>query len=191
MAGEKYIIATTENSLRVAVRNILNPNGYIYLESTNQAASLIRAVRTFHPDFAIVDLESAQSDVRRSLETIDSEMLCPCILIGSYKDSAVLSIIESSYSVSFCPKQVIREALLNTVEMAIINYRRILGYDKKIKQITEDYEGKRFVDRAKCILMERNKISEKEAYDIIRKASMNSRKSMRATAQSIIFDENA
>jgi len=189
MAGEKYIIATTENGLRIAVRNILNPDGYIYLEAANPASSLVRAVRYYHPDFAIVDLESAPGDISRSLETIDSEMLCPCILIGSNKNSAVLSIIERSNSISYCPKRVIREALLNTVDMAIINYKRILGYDRKLKQLTEDYEGKRIIDRAKCILMERNKISEKEAYDFIRKASMDSRKSMRETAQSIISED--
>lgn len=190
MAGEKYIIATTENSLRVAVRNILDPNGYVYLDSISQTPSFIRAVRTYHPDFAVVDLETAQNEIRRSLETVDGEMLCSCILIGDYRDSAILSIIEKSNSISYCPKRVIREALLNTVEMAVVNYRRILGFDKRLQEITESFEGKRIVDRAKCVLMERRKISEKDAYDIIRKASMDSRRSMRATAQLIISEES-
>ncbi len=187
MAGEKYIVAAIENPLQIAVRNILNPNGYAYLANCSDAVSLMRLVRSYHPDFIVVDIGIQQSDARHILETIDDEMLCACILIGEYRDSGILSMIEKANAISYCPKPLNRDIFLQTVEMALINYKRVFGLDVKLKAMTDNYESRKLVERAKWILMERDGLNEKEAYDRIRKKSMDSRMSMKSIAEAIIF----
>lgn len=187
MAGEKYILAATDNSLQIAVRNILNPSGYIFLGNCSDATSLIRLVRSFHPDFIVVDIAIQQSDVRNILETIDNEMLCASVLLGEYKDSGIFTIIEKSNAMSYCPKPLNRDIVLNTVEMANMNYKRVFGLDRKLKEMTEYYEGRKLVERAKQILMTRDGLSEKEAYERMRKKSMDERMTMKSIAETIIL----
>ena len=187
MSGEKYIVAATDNSLQIAVRNILNPNGYQFLGNCRDAISLMRLVRNFHPEFIVVDIVLQQSDARSALETIDDEMLCAIILLGDYKDSGIFSMLEKSNAMSYCSKPINREIFLHTVEMANMNYRRVFGLDMKLKEMKENYESRKLVERAKWILMELDGLSEKDAYDRMRKKSMDNRMTMKSIAEEIIL----
>jgi response regulator NasT len=187
MAGEKYIVAAAENPMQIMVRNILNPSGFTYLGNCGDAVSLMRLVRSFHPDFIIADLNLQHGDVRNTIETVDDEMLCAIVLLDDQRDNGVYSMVEKSNAISFCPKPLSREVLLHTVELANINYKRVFGLDKKLKEMTENYESRKQVERAKWILMERDGMSESEAYDRIRKKSMDNRMTMRTIAEAIIY----
>ncbi len=187
MAGEKYIVAATENPTQIAVRNILNPSGFTFLGNCSDAVSLMRLIRSFHPDFIVVDMNMQHGDVRSTLETIDDEMLCAIVLLGDFSDTVVFSLVEKANAVSFCPKPVNKDVFLHTVEMANINYKRVFGLDKKLKEMTENYESRKQVERAKWILMDRDELSENEAYERIRKKSMDNRMSMKSIAEAIIY----
>ncbi|MFZ5989271.1 MAG: ANTAR domain-containing response regulator [Bacillota bacterium] len=187
MAGEKYVVATAENPFHIAIRNILNPCGYMFLGNCGDSLSLLRLVRSYSPEFIVVDLGMQWRELKHTIETIDEEMLCCCILIGDYKDIEVTSLLENSSVISFCHKPVNRDMLVHTVDMAIINYKRVFQLNKKLKEATENYETRKLVERAKHILMTRDNISENEAYTRMRKKSMDTRVSMKAIAEAIIF----
>lgn len=57
----------------------------------------------------------------------------------------------------------------------------------KTKVIQEELEVRKLVERAKGILMKRHGLSEEEAFKRIRKASMDSRKTMREVAEAILL----
>lgn len=57
----------------------------------------------------------------------------------------------------------------------------------KTKVIHEELETRKVVERAKGILMREQKLSEEEAFRMIQKQSMDSRKSMREIAEAIIL----
>ena len=186
MAGEKYVVAAAENSLQIAVRNILNPNGYTFSGNCSDAVSLIRLVRSHQPDFIIVDAEIQLSEAISVLETIDDDLLCACILLGESRNTMIFSILEKSKAISYCPKPLNRDVFLQTVEMANLNFRRVQNYGRRLKEITQTDENRKVIDRAKLILMERDGLSEKNAYEYMRKKSMNLRLTLREIAETII-----
>jgi signal transduction protein with GAF and PtsI domain len=59
----------------------------------------------------------------------------------------------------------------------------------KTKVIQEELEARKLVEKAKGILMNRHGLSEEEAFRRIRKASMDSRKTMRQIAEAILLTE--
>jgi two-component system, response regulator PdtaR len=187
MAGEKYIVATAENSIQIGIRNMINPEGYEYLSNCNDSISLMRLIRSYHPDFVIVDTNMKLRELKNTIETIDEEMLCACIIIGEYKDIDIINLLEKSKVLSFCPKPVNKDLFIHIIEMTNMNYKRVYQLTNKLKEMTENYETRKVVERAKWILMERNNISENEAYDRMRKKSMDSRMSMKSIAEAIIF----
>lgn len=187
MAGEKYVVATAENPFQITIRNILNPSGYLFLGNCSDSVSLMRLIRSYHPDFVIVDLGMQSGELRRTLETIDDEMVCACIIIGDNKDIEALGLVDKSMMISYCPRSPSKEILVHTVELSMINYKRIYGLNRKLKEMTENYETRKFVERAKWILMERDGIGENEAYEKMRKKSMDSRMSMKAVAEAVIL----
>lgn len=61
---------------------------------------------------------------------------------------------------------------------------------KKAEESRRALEERKFVERAKGILMEKKRLSEKKAYELLRKSSMMSRKTMKEIAEAIILAEN-
>jgi GAF domain-containing protein len=59
----------------------------------------------------------------------------------------------------------------------------------KTKVIQEELETRKLVERAKGILMKHHSLGEEEAFKRIRKASMDSRKTMREIAEAILLTE--
>lgn len=186
MAAEKYIIATTDNGYQIAIRNILNPLGYTFLENCHDSVSLMRLIRSFCPDMVIIDISSQIKDLRGVIQAIDDEMLCTCIVIGEDKDLELYDVLHDSKALSFCRKGYERELLPHTVVLSLMNFNRISKLEKKLKEMMESYETRKSVEKAKWILMERHDIPENEAYQRIRKKSMDTRLTMRAIAEAVI-----
>ena len=63
------------------------------------------------------------------------------------------------------------------------------GLMVQTKVIQEELETRKLVERAKGILMKHHGLSEEEAFKRIRKASMDSRKTMREIADAILFTD--
>jgi response regulator NasT len=186
MAGERYIIATTDNQLQITVRNILNPVGFLYLVTCNDAVNLMRQIRGSSPDFIILDTCFNMKDIKQVVETLDQDMTCACVLLGDSKERKVLDLIDCSSSLFVCPKTPSRELLTYSVELAIVNFKRICKLTKKLNEISSNFDTRKILERAKGILMQRDKISEDDAHSYIRKRSMDSRMSIRAVAEEII-----
>jgi response regulator NasT len=166
---------------------MLNPNGYSFLANCSEGVTLLRLVRSFHPDFIVVDTGLFTTELKSALETIDDEMLCACILFGDSSDTYISSLVEKSRAITACTRNAGRDILLLTVEMANMSFRRVSDLDRKLKDMTENFESRKMVEQAKRILMESEGMSENEAYERMRKKSMDNRMSMKAIAEAIIF----
>ncbi|MFW5704186.1 MAG: ANTAR domain-containing protein [Patescibacteria group bacterium] len=77
--------------------------------------------------------------------------------------------------------------LLETVVKIIAAAFESVVLERKVGTLTEKLEERKLVERAKGILMKKEKIPEKRAYDLIRKESMKKRKSMREIAEAVIL----
>ena len=186
MGGGKYIIASAENPTQVKLRNILNPSGYMFIGNVSEPVALIRIIRSYQPDFVVIDFNMQLGELRSTILTIDSEMLCACIIIGQESDVDIIDILHNTKVVSVCPLPLNKDVLLQTVEMSLLNFKRVYELSRKLREAAENLELRKVLDKAKLILMKENNITEDEAYRVIRKKSMDTRMSLKDIAQVII-----
>jgi GAF domain-containing protein len=76
--------------------------------------------------------------------------------------------------------------IANQAAILIENFRLVV----ETQVIREELDTRKAVERAKGILMKKEDLSEEEAYGIIRKFSMDQRKSMRDISEAIILSED-
>ena len=108
------------------------------------------------------------------------------LLIGS---ANVVSSAESGIMAVTMPIRIYE--LVNTVEMLLYQLERRLKREKK-KPKARSQRDQNYITNAKLLLMDRNHLTEEEAYRYIQKCSMDSATSMVETAQMIltlIYDE--
>lgn len=75
------------------------------------------------------------------------------------------------------------EAIVKIIAAAFEN----VVLQRQVGSLTEKLEERKVVERAKGVLMKKEKISEKKAYDLIRKEAMKKRKSMREIAEAVLL----
>jgi len=82
---------------------------------------------------------------------------------------------------------LLKEAdLVPTIELALNHFRTMGALSGEIKDLEETLEVRKLVERAKGVLMQREGLSEAEAFRQIQKTSRDERRSMKAVAQEIL-----
>jgi GAF domain-containing protein len=77
------------------------------------------------------------------------------------------------------------KSIANQAAIVIENFRLVV----ESQVIQEELESRKVIERAKGILMKRENLSEQGAYKLIRKYSMDKRKSMREVSEAILLSE--
>ena len=74
-----------------------------------------------------------------------------------------------------------------TIELALSRFQQFASLQEENSTLKETLEARKIIERAKGLLMEQRKLSEEQAYSLIKKASMNMRKPMADVAQAILL----
>lgn len=116
------------------------------------------------------------------------EGLCSLLCMPLNLKGKVIGVLNSytSYPHEFTETEVdVLRSIANLAAVAIDNSDLLT----KTKNIQEELEARKRIDRAKGILMREEKLTEEEAYLKIKKYSMDSRKSMKEIAEAIILTD--
>ncbi len=119
-------------------------------------------------------------------ELAKKEGLCSLLSVPMMIKDRVIGVINSytSYPHKFSDEEIkIMQAVANQAAAAIENTKL---FDKTL-EMEEALETRKLVERAKSILMKGNNILEQDAFKLLQRQSMNSRKSMKEVAEAIIL----
>jgi response regulator NasT len=164
-------------------------------------AKKIRAILMKH-GFSVASVCCTASNALSCISELDGGILiCGYKLPDmGYRDLAEyvpknfeLVLLASSRIIGEAPSQVLTlqmplkvSDLVNTVEMILIQIDRRLKKDRKKPKLRSEKE-QNYISNAKMLLMQRNHLSEEEAYRYIQKSSMDSGTNMVETAQMILM----
>ncbi len=79
------------------------------------------------------------------------------------------------------------EELTPALEVALARFREFQELEKQVTDLQQALETRKLVDRAKGILMDKQGLTEAEAFRKIQKMSMDNRKPMKDVAEAIIL----
>jgi signal transduction protein with GAF and PtsI domain len=133
---------------------------------------------------AVVDVKKDVRYINR--EIARKENLCSLLCVPLCVKDRVIGVLNSYTSVKhkFIKEEIeILTSVANQAAVAIEN----AGLMLKSRLVEEELKTRKFVERAKGILMKSQGISEEDAYRKIQKQAMNTRRAMREIAEAIIL----
>jgi AmiR/NasT family two-component response regulator len=110
----------------------------------------------------------------------------PIVLITSHYDAATIERAKQAGVMGYLVKPLRAEELSPTIELAITRFQDFLSLREENSTLKVNLEARKLIERAKGLLMEQRKLTEEQAYTLIKKTSMNMRKPMADVAQAII-----
>jgi len=90
---------------------------------------------------------------------------------------------------SYLIKPLREGELLPAIELAISHFQEFVALQKENENLKKTLEARKVIERAKGILMKRERLSEPEAFSLIQRKSMDMRKPMVEIAEAIILSQ--
>jgi response regulator NasT len=168
--------AERSRSLRIG----LLESGFNLVASLPADVFLTERLAQLRPDLIIVDAESDARDALEHVVMATRDARRPIVMFTNDHDSgnarAAVAAGVSAYIVAGLQSERIRPIL--DVAMARFQHEQALRQELadarlEINQLSASAQERRVIDRAKALLMERQKLSENDAYARLRKAAMD------------------
>jgi response regulator NasT len=172
---------------RTRLAAILRERGYEIVGEGATGKSAIVFAHTATPDVILMAVGLPDIDgIEAAHEIIQSKPL-PIVLITSHSDGATIERAKSAGVMAYLLKPLRGEELRPTIELAISRFQEFTSLREENSTLKETLEARKIIERAKGLLMEQRRLSEEQAYSLIKKTSMNMRRPMAEVAQAIIL----
>ena len=138
------------------------------------------------PDMVIVDAESDARDALEHVVVATRHARRPIVLFTNDPDTThvrdAVAAGVTAYIVAGLEPQRIRPIL----DVALARFEHEEGLRHELAAARDELRERKVVDRAKALLMERQQLSERQAYERLRKAAMNQGLRMAEVAQRLL-----
>ncbi|OEG63730.1 ANTAR domain-containing response regulator [Halanaerobium congolense] len=189
--GKKIVIADDEPITIMDISEILTEEGYNVVAEVSDGFDAIEACRQHKPDLALLDIKMPLLNGIKAARIIKEEELAETIVfLTAYSNKDFISQAKEVGIMGYLVKPVDKASLLPVIELAIAKGEEMVDIKENIKVLKSKLEKRKLISRAKGILMDSEGLSEEEAYNKIRKLSMDKRCSMKEIAHVIIINNN-
>lgn len=190
MMKKTIVIVDDEPITRLDLNELLNESGFEVIGEASDGLDAVEICRKLRPDLVLMDVKMPLLDgIKASKIIITEELAKAVVLLTAYSSSEFVERAKESGVMAYLVKPVDEKTLINTIEIALHKGLEIHNMKKEIKKAKENLEARKIIEKAKGILMKKEKISEEEAYNLMRKISMDKRCSMRKIAETILLNE--
>jgi len=175
---------TPERSL--FLRMTLERLGHDIVAEIADAGQLYDAVRRLSPDAIIIDTDSPTRDTLEHLCLITES--CPRPIVMFTQDAKRESIREAVRAgvTAYVVDGLAAERIEPIIETAIARFEVFQSVQSELAQTRSKLSERKLVERAKGILMKEKKISEEDAYRLLRKLAMDRSARLGTVAEQVI-----
>jgi response regulator NasT len=187
------VIAEDEAIVRLDLRELLAEEGYEVVGETGRGDEAVELVRSHRPDLVILDIKMPGMDGLSAAHAINAERRTAVLILTAFSQRDLIEQARDAGALAYLVKPFQKEELLPALEVALARFNEMVALEAENASLTDDKRGleeqletRRFVDRAKGILMDDHAMRESEAFSFIQQSAMNRRTTMREIAKGII-----
>ena len=168
------------------LRRDLEAAGVQVVAENIDAADLAQAVVRSVPDLVIAASASPSNLLFEAARMLGTLAPCPFIMFTS--DGDVSKIEQASHSGvhAYVVDGYAKHRLLSIIQVARARFRHAQVLKEELSGMSQRFEERKLVDRAKGVLMRSRRVTEEEAFELLRNLAMRSRQRIGVVAQSVI-----
>jgi response regulator NasT len=187
--GVRVVIAEDEAIVRLDLKETLEEEGYDVVGETGRGDEAVKLVRELSPDLAILDIKMPGQDGLTSAREIVSDQLAAVVILTAFSQRNLIDEARDAGVMSYLVKPFQKSELIPAIEVALARFNEMRALRSEVGNLEEQLETRRFLDRAKGLLMDECGMKEGDAFSFIQKTAMERRQKMKAIAEAIIAGE--
>jgi len=187
------LIVDDESIIRMDLREILREKGYNVIGEAKNGLEVLEFCQNVTPDLIIMDIKMPEMDGLEVLKEMNKDIdfpKVPVIMLTAYNQPELIEKAISLGVFGYIVKPIRESNLLPAIEICLALDQELKTIQKEVGKLKETLEVRKFVEKAKGMLMSEFSITEADAFRKIQKLSMDTRRSMKDIALEIINNDN-
>ena len=140
-------------------------------------------MRTHSPDLVILDIKMPGMDGLQAATAISRDRRSAVLILTAFSQRDLVEQARDAGAIAYLVKPFQKEELLPAIEVALGRHAEMQALEAENAQLVdenrryeEQLETRRWVDRAKGVLMDDHSMKEAEAFSLIQKRAVNGRR---------------
>ena len=160
--------------------------GFDVVETAHTAAALLDRVAALQPDVIIIDTNSPTRDTLEQLSFVTREQPRPIVLFTDDRENTTIQAALRAGVSAYVVAGMQPDRLQPILDVALARFEQERALRDELRDTQDRLAERKVVERAKGLLMEQKRVSENEAFRMMRKLAMDRNRQLVEIAQQII-----
>jgi AmiR/NasT family two-component response regulator len=189
----RVLIAEDETIIRLDLAEMLGRAGYEVCGEARDGIEAVELARSEQPDVAVLDVKMPRLDGIEAARRILDERPIPIVMLTAYGQDELVSRAVEVGVFGYLVKPFRETDLVPAIRTARARHDELAEVRAEADSLAEALAARKAIERAKGLLMEKESLTEEEAFSRLRRASQVSGKPLRVVAEALIatFTESA
>jgi AmiR/NasT family two-component response regulator len=182
----RVLICEDETIIRLDLRAICERAGLDVVGEARDGLEALRLAAELEPDVVVMDVQMPKLDGIEAARQLLAERPVPIVVVTAFPQEELVRRAVEAGVFGYLVKPFRENDVLPAIHAARARFEELQAVREEASSLSEALESRKLVERAKGMLMAREKITEDEAYTRIRRASQRTGKPMRTIAEAVI-----
>jgi len=182
----KIIIAEDDFLVLMGLRSNIEKLGHHVMAEASNGQKAIELVMELQPDLIIMDINMPIIDGIEAIKIINKKLFIPSIIVSAYHDDTLIKRATEEGVLYYLLKPVDITELSIAIKISLSRFEEIKLLQNDLKDTKKALEARKYIEKAKGILMDRKKLKEKEAMKHLQEISRNNNKKLVEVSKELI-----
>ncbi len=182
----RILIAEDETIIRLDLRALLEKAGFEVCAEAKDGAEAVSLARSEQPDLAIMDVKMPRVDGIDAARQILEERPIPIVMLTAYGQEELVSRAVEAGVFGYLVKPFREADLLPAIAAARARHEELTALREEAESLADALAARKSIERAKGLLMVKESLTEKEAFDRLRRASQVSGRPLKVIAEAVV-----
>jgi two-component system, response regulator PdtaR len=183
----EILIADDESIIRLGLKQILEEAGHTVLAAENGVAA-VRLAEAHAPDLVILDIKMPGMDGFEAARAILDRTQVPIVFLTAFGEQELVERAVRLSVMGYLVKPINEAELLAMIQVAVQRFEEHTQAAQAADDLKDELASRRTIDRAKGLLMQREGVSELEAYNRLQQRARTERRTLLEAAEEEIRD---
>ena len=182
----RILIAEDETIIRLDLRALLEKAGFEVCAEARDGQEAVALARSESPDLALLDVKMPKLDGIDAARRILEDRPIPIVMVTAYGEQELVARAVEAGVFGYLVKPFRESDLLPAIATARARHDELAALREEADSLAEALAARKAIERAKGLLMEREGLTEQDAFARLRKASQISGRPLKVVAEALI-----
>ncbi|TYK66308.1 ANTAR domain-containing response regulator [Colwellia echini] len=160
--------------------------GYQVTKHASFDDNIIEQIDLYNPSVLVLATDLPSAAMLKELAEISQLQPLPIVIFAEYDSPNVIQNAIKSGVSAYVVNEILPQRLQSIISVANERFKAVQSLRNELKEAKTQLESRKYIERAKGLIMEQKRISENDAYKKLRKMAMDQGCSLAMVAKNII-----